>query len=119
LVVAILAQAPVSALVIGLANRLDVAPSFTCGLLFNLYGLYGIGAIDQIRGGDNPRLSAIADIFWTVGPHLHFADFMNRMTFGWGALPARPFFYVSLYLAAVAVIVTAVGVQLWRYRTDH
>jgi hypothetical protein len=119
LIVAVLGQTPASALVIGLANRLDVAPSFTCGLLFNLYGLYGIGAIDQIRGGDNPRLSMIADIFWTVGPHLHFADFMNRMTFGWGALPARPFFYVSLYLAAVSVIVMALSVRLWRYRTDH
>ncbi|MBV8900995.1 MAG: hypothetical protein JOY92_12885 [Verrucomicrobia bacterium] len=119
LTVAVLGQAPVSALVIGMANRLDVAPSFTCGLLFNLYGLYGIGAIDQIRGGDDPRLSVIADIFWTVGPHLHFADFMNRMTFGWGPLPGRPFFCVSLYLGAVSVIVTALSVRLWRYRTAH
>jgi hypothetical protein len=61
----------------------------------------------------------IADIFWTAGPHLHFADFINRMTFGWGALPARPFFYVSLYLSAVSVIVTALSVRLWRYRADH
>ena len=119
LIVALLGQAPASALVIGLANRLDVAPSFTCGLLFNLYGLYGIGAIDQIRGGDDARLSVIADLFWTVGPHLHFADFMNRLTFGWGALPARPFFYVSLYLSAVAVIVTVLSVRLWRYRIDR
>lgn len=118
LTVAILGQAPASALMIGLANRLDVAPSFTCGLLFNLYGLYGIGAVDQIRGGDDPRLSAIADVFWTMGPHLHFADFMNRLTFGWGALPARPFLYVSLYLSAVSVIVVALSVRLWRYRTD-
>ena len=119
LALAVLGQAPVSALVIGLTNRLDVAPSFTCGLLFNLYGLYGIGAIDQIRGGNDHRLSAIADVFWTVGPHLHFADFMNRMTFGWGALPARPFCYVSLYLMAVLVVITALSVRLWRYRTNR
>lgn len=119
LTVAVLGQAPVAALVIGVSNRLDVAPSFTCGLLFNLYGLYGIGAIDQIRAGDDSRLRVIADIVWAVGPHLHFADFMNRMTFGWGALPAKPFFYVSLYLAAVSVIVTALSVRLWRYRMDR
>lgn len=115
LAVAVLSQASVPALVIGLTNRLDVAPAFTCGLLFNLYGLYGISAVDQIRGGNNQLLSAVADAFWTVGPHLHFADFTNRMTFGWGPLPAKPFVYVGTYFLAVLAVAVTLGARLWRY----
>jgi len=104
------------AFILAITNLLDVAPAFTCGLLSNLYGLYGIGAVDQIRSGKNPFLSKAAELLWTVSPHLHFADFLPRLTFGWGALPGKPFLFAGLYLAAVLLVSVATGSRLWRFR---
>src|SRR5262244_3471186 len=50
-------QTIVMAFILAITNLLDVAPAFTCGLLMNLYGLYGLGAVDQVRSGKNPFLS--------------------------------------------------------------
>lgn len=113
---AVLAQTSITTLVLALTNWIDMAPAFTCGLLTNLYGLYGIGAVDQLRTGKDPFLSSGAELLWTVGPHLHFADFLPRLTFGWGVLPAKPFLFAALYLAAIALVSVGVGSQLWRFR---
>jgi len=113
---AVLAQTSVMALILAVTNLLDMAPAFTCGLLINLYGLYGIGAVDQVRSGKNPVLAKGAELLWTVSPHLHFADFLPRLTFGWGALPGKPFLYAGLYLAAVLLVSIATGSRLWRFR---
>ena len=113
---AVLAQTSVMALIVALTNLLDIAPAFTCGFLINLYGLYGIGAVDQVRSGKNPFLSKAAELLWTVSPHLHFADFLPRLTFGWGALPGKPFLFAGLYLAAVLILSVATGSRLWRFR---
>src|SRR6201988_4387093 len=103
------------ALIVALTNSLGRVPAFTCGLLVNLYALYGIGAVDQIRSGKNPFLSKAAELLWTVSPHLHFADFLPRLTFGWGALPGKPFLYAGLYLAAVLFFSVVTGSRLWRF----
>jgi hypothetical protein len=113
---AVLAQTSVTAVIVALTNWLAIAPAFTCGLLINLYGLYGIGAVDQVRSGKDPFLSNGAEILWTIGPHFHFADFLPRLTFGWGALPAKPFLFAALYLAAIALVSLGVGSRLWRFR---
>src|SRR4029077_3616013 len=86
----VLAQTSVMALILALTNFLDMAPAFTCGLLVNLYGLYGIGAVDQIRSGKDPFLSKAAELLWTVSPHLHFADFLPRLPFWRWTLPGKP-----------------------------
>jgi hypothetical protein len=113
---AILAQTSITAVILALTNWLDMAPAFTCGLLINLYGLYGISAVDQVRSGKDPILSGGAELLWTVGPHLHFADFVSRLTFGWGVLPAKPFLFAAGYLAAIALLSVVVGTRLWRFR---
>jgi hypothetical protein len=113
---AVLAQTSVMALILAITNLLDTAPAFTCGLLINLYGLYGIGAVDQVRSGKDPLLSSAAELLWTVGPHLHFADFLPRLTFGWGALPGKPFLFAGLYLTAILLVSIATGSRLWRFR---
>jgi hypothetical protein len=113
---AVLGQTGVTAIILALTNWLDVAPAFTCGLLIDLYGLYGIIAVDQVRSGKDPFLSNGAEILWTIGPHLHFADFLPRLTFGWGALPMKPFLFAALYLAAIALVSLGVGSRLWRFR---
>jgi hypothetical protein len=113
---AVLAQTSVMAFILAITNRLDVAPAFTCGLLLNLYGLYGLGAVDQVRSGKDPVLSNAAELLWAISPHLHFADFLQRLTFGLGALPAKPFLFAGLYLAAVLLVSVATGARLWRFR---
>jgi hypothetical protein len=113
---AILAQTSITAVILALTNWLDMAPAFTCGLLINLYGLYGLSAVDQVRSGKDSILSGGAELLWTVGPHLHFADFVSRLTFGWGVLPAKPFLFAALYLAAIALISVVAGTRLWRFR---
>jgi hypothetical protein len=52
-----------------------------------LYGMYGIEIVDLARSGSNRIAAVVSDLLWTVGPHLHFADFTSRLTFCWGALP--------------------------------
>ncbi len=85
---AVLAQSVIiAALILALTNYLDASPSFTCGFLLNLYGLYGIEVIDLARRGSNREFAVLADFLWSIGPHLHFADFTSRLTFFWGALP--------------------------------
>ena len=50
---AVLAQAIISAVILALTNYLDASPSFACGFLLNLYGMYGIEIVDLARSGSN------------------------------------------------------------------
>jgi hypothetical protein len=59
-----------------------------------------------------------SDLLWTVGPHLHFADFTSRLTFSWGALPLTPFLNVSLYFCGILLLSSLFALRLWKYRAD-
>ncbi len=50
---AVLAQSIISAVILALTNYLDASPSFACGFLLNLYGMYGIEIVDLARSGSN------------------------------------------------------------------
>ncbi len=86
-----LAQAIISAVILALTNYLNASPAFACGFLLNLYGMYGIEIVDLARSGSNRGAAVVSDLLWTLGPHLHFADFTSRLTFSWGALPLDTF----------------------------
>jgi hypothetical protein len=113
---AVLAQSIISAVILALTNYLDASPSFTCGFLLNLYGMYGIEVVDAARRGANNGFAALADIVWSIGPHLHFADFTSRLTFFWGVLPLRPFLNASMYFSGVLLLGCLVALRLWKYR---
>ncbi len=115
---AVLAQAIISAVILALTNYLDASPSFACGFLLNLYGMYGIEIVDLARSGSNREAAVVSDFLWTLGPHLHFADFTSRLTFSWGALPLTPFLNVSLYLCGILLLGSLFALRLWKYRTD-
>jgi len=114
---AVLAQAIISAVILALTNYLNASPAFACGFLLNLYGMYGIEIVDLARSGSNRGAAVAADLLWTLGPHLHFADFTSRLTFSWGALPLTPFLNVSVYLCGVLLLGGTLALRLWRYRT--
>ena len=115
---AVLAQAIISAVILALTNYLDASPSFACGFLLNLYGLYGIEIVDLARSGSNKAAAVLSDLLWTLGPHLHFADFTSRLIFSWGALPLTPFLNVSLYFCGTLLLGSLGALRLWKYRTD-
>jgi hypothetical protein len=115
---AVLAQAVISAVILALTNYLDASPSFVCGFLLNLYGLYGIEIVDLARSGSNRVAAVVSDLLWTLGPHLHFADFASRLTFSWGALPLTPFLNVSFYFCGILLLGSLCALRLWKYRTD-
>ncbi len=113
---AVLAQSIVAAVILALTNYLDASPSFTCGFLLNLYGMYGIEVIDAARRGNNGGFTALADLLWSIGPHLHFADFTSRLTFSWGILPLTPFLNASMYFGGILLFGCLVALRLWKYR---
>jgi hypothetical protein len=115
---AVLAQSIISAVVLALTNYLNASPSFACGFLLNLYGMYGIEIIDLARSGGNRGAAVASDLLWTLGPHLHFADFTSRLTFSWGALPLTPFLNVSVYFCGILLLGSLVALRVWKYRSD-
>jgi hypothetical protein len=115
---AVLAQAVISAVILGLTNYLDASPSFACGFILNLYGMYGIEIVDLARSGGRRGAAVVSDFLWTLGPHLHFADFTSRLTFSWGALPVTPFLNISLYFFGILLLGCLIALRLWRYRSD-
>ena len=115
---AVLAQAIISAVILALTNYLDASPSFACGFLLNLYGMYGIEIVDLARSGSNRGAAVVSDFLWTLGPHLHFADFTSRLTFSWGALPLTPFLNVSLYFCGLLLLGSLCALRLWKYRSE-
>jgi hypothetical protein len=115
---AVLAQAIVSAVILALTNYLNASPAFACGFFLNLYGMYGIEIVDLARSGSNRGAAVVSDLLWTLGPHLHFADFTSRLTFSWGALPLTPFVNVSLYFCGILLLGNLFALRLWKYRPD-
>jgi hypothetical protein len=113
---AVLAQSLISAVILALTNYLDASPAFTCGFLLNLYGLYGIEIVDLARRGANRQAAMVGDFLWSIGPHLHFADFTSRLTFSWGVLPITPFLNASLYFCGILLFGSIVALRLWKYR---
>jgi hypothetical protein len=114
---AILAQAVISAVILALTNYLNASPAFACGFLLNIYGMYGIEIVDLARSGSNRNAAVVSDLLWTLGPHLHFADFTSRLTFSWGALPVTPFLNVLVYFCGVLLLSSLCALRLWKYRT--
>jgi hypothetical protein len=115
---AVLAQAIITAVILGLTNYVNASPAFACGFLINLYGMYGIEIVDLARSGSNRGAAVVSDLLWTLGPHLHFADFSSRLTFSWGALPLTPFVNVFFYFCGILLLGSLCAVRLWKYRTD-
>jgi hypothetical protein len=114
---AVFAQAIIAAVILALTNYLTASPSFTCGFLLNLYGMYGIEIVDAARRGSNGGSAALADLLWSIGPHLHFADFTSRLTFSWGVLPLTPSLNASMYFAGILLFGCLVALRLWKYRS--
>lgn len=108
----LLAVAPLLALAIALASRFGGITGFTVTLGLTIYGLYGIGYLDNLlKLEENPFLQGI----WLFSPHYRFADLTQRLYFKSGALPAAAYLHMLGYFGGLLLILT--GLSRLSFRT--
>ncbi len=109
----LLVLAPLLALAIGLASRFGGITGFSVTLLTALYGLYGVGYIDQmLQQEPNPILSGI----WVFSPHYRLADLTQRLYFKTGALPLGAFGSMCLYFSGILAVLAGLSRICFRAR---
>lgn len=97
----LLVMAPLLALAIAIASRFGGITGFTVTLLITLYGLYGVGYLDNmLKLEENPILQSV----WLFSPHYRFADLTQRLYFKTGALPTQAFWTMALYFAGIFAV---------------
>ena len=75
---------PLLALATALASRFGGITGFAVTLVLTLYGLYGVGYLDNmLKLEENPILHGL----WLFSPQYRFADLTQRLYFKSGALP--------------------------------
>ena len=109
----LLVIAPLLALAAALASRFGGITGFSVTLLITLYGLYGVGYLDQmLKLEANPILRGL----WAFSPHYRFADLTQRLYFKTGALPAASFWMMMLYFAGILAVYAGVSRLCFRTR---
>jgi hypothetical protein len=102
----LLVVAPLLALATALASRFGGITGFSVTLLITLYGLYGVGYLDQmLKLEANPLLRGL----WAFSPHYRFADLTQRLYFKTGALPTEAFWMMMLYFAGILAVYTGIS----------
>ena len=97
----LLVSAPLLALSTALASRFGGITGFTVTMLITLYGLYGVGYLDQML---KLEANALLRGLWTFSPHYRFADLTQRLYFKTGALPASAFWMMTVYFAGILAV---------------
>lgn len=102
----LLVIAPLLALSTALASRFGGITGFSVTLLITLYGLYGVGYLDQML---KLEANSILRGLWLFSPHYRFADLTQRLYFKTGALPAEAFVMMLLYFAGILGVYTGIS----------
>ena len=98
--------APLLALSTAIASRFGGIAGFAVTLFLTLYGLYGVGYLDNmLKLEENPLLQAL----WAFSPQYRFADLTQRLYFKYGALPADSFGLMVLYFAGILAVYAAIS----------
>lgn len=102
----LLVVAPLLALSLALASRFGGIAGYVVSLGLTLYGLYGVGYLDNmLKLEENPFLQSL----WLFSPHYHFADLTQRLYFKSGALPSSAFGQMVLYFLGILAIYTGIS----------
>ena len=102
----LLVVGPLLALATALASRFGGITGFAVTLGIVLYGLYGVGYLDNmLKLEENPILHGV----WLFSPHYRFADLTQRLYFKTGALPAGAFWSMALYFAGILAVYTGLS----------
>ncbi len=112
LVLFLLVTAPLLALAAALASRFGGITGFAATLALALYGLYGVGYLDNLlKVEENPILQSL----WLYSPQYRFADLTQRLYFKTGALPTAAFGNMILYFGGILAV--CAGLSRLSFRT--
>lgn len=102
----LLVIAPLLALATALASRFGGITGFAVTLGVTLYGLYGVGYLDNmLKLEENAFLQGL----WLFSPHYRFADLTQRLYFKSGVLPSGAFWTMTLYFAGILAVYTGLS----------
>ena len=102
----LLVIAPLLALATAVASRFGGITGFTVTLGIALYGLYGVGYLDNLlKLEDTPILRHL----WLFSPQYRFADLTQRLYFKSGALPTSAFWTMTLYFGGILAVYTGLS----------
>ena len=79
---------------------------FSVTLLITLYGLYGVGYLDNMLKLEE---NAILQSFLLFSPQYRFADLTQRLCFKSGALPTGAFWTMIVYFAGILAVYTGLS----------
>lgn len=107
----LIVTAPLLALSTAVASRFGSVTGFTFPLLIALYGLYGVGYLENmLKLESNSLLQAV----WLCSPHYRFADLTQRLYFKTGALPSQAFWMTTLYFMGIFAVHLGLSRLLFR-----
>jgi hypothetical protein len=110
----LLAVAPLLGLAIALASRFGGIAGFAVTLGLALYGLYGVGYLDNmLKLEPNPLLQSL----WQFSPQYRWADLTQRLYFKLGALPAPLFWKTAGYFTGILLVNTGLSRLLFRTKS--
>lgn len=110
----IMVIAPLMALAISIASRFGGIAGFAFTLFLALYGLYGVGYLDNmLKLEENPALHGL----WLFSPQYRFADLTQRLLFKDGAIPNPEFRKMLYYFAGIFAVY--VGIARLCFRTKQ
>ena len=102
----LLVIAPLLALATALASRFGGITGFAVTLFLTIYGLYGVGYLDNmLKIEENPVLQS----FLIFSPQYRFADLTQRLLFKSGALPSGAFWTMTVYFAGILAVYTGLS----------
>jgi len=97
----LLVMGPLLALAIALASRFGGIAGFAFTFGLAVYGLYGVGYLDNmLKLETNPLLQSV----WLFSPHYRFADLTQRLYFKTGCLPSAAFWNMVVYFTGILAV---------------
>jgi len=110
----LLAIAPLMGLTIALASRFGGISGFAATLGLAVYGLYGVGYLDNmLKLEENPILQSI----WLFSPQYRWADITQRLYFKLGVIPAPMFWKTVLYFSGILAVYAGISRLCFRTKT--
>jgi len=110
----VLVTAPLIALALALASRFGSVAGFTATITLALYGLYGVGYLDNmLKLEENPVLQGV----WLFSPQYRFADLTQRLYFKSGALPASAYLSMAGYYTGILAILAGISAITFRTKS--
>lgn len=109
----LLVVAPLLMLACSLASRFGGISGFGVTTFLSLYGLYGVGYLDNML---KLEANSVMRIIWLYSPQYRFADLTQRLYFKTGALNGDIFSQMVLYFTAILAI--HVGISRLCFRTS-